>query len=41
MLQRMPDEGKEFFFIDLNGYINDVNTSEVVKVEWRKIHGIE
>lgn len=41
MLQRMPDEGKELFSIDLNGYINDVNTSEVVKVEWRKIHGIE
>lgn len=40
MLQRMTDEGKEFFLLDLNSYINDVNTAEAVKVEWRKIHGI-
>lgn len=41
MLQRMPDDGKELFSVALNGYINDINTSEAVKVEWRKIHGIE
>lgn len=41
MLQRMPDDGKELFSVALNGYINDINTSEAVKVEWRKILGIE
>lgn len=41
MLQRMPDEGKEYFLISLNNYINDINTAESVKNEWRKIQGIE
>lgn len=41
MLQRMPDEGKECFLISLNNYINDINTAESVKNEWRKIQGIE
>lgn len=40
-LQRMPQDGREWFFRTLSGYINDINTSESVKVEWRKIHGIE
>lgn len=41
MLQKMPDEGKEFFLRSLNCYINDANTSEAVKIEWRKLHNIE
>ena len=41
MLQRMTDEGKELFLFSLNSYVNDVNTSEAVKREWRKIQGIE
>jgi len=41
MLQKMPDEGKEFFLRSLNCYINDANTSEAVKTEWRKLHNIE
>lgn len=41
MLQRMPDEGKVRFLFSLNGYINDINTAESVKNEWRKIQGVE
>lgn len=41
MLQKMPDEGKEFFLHSLNCYINDVNISEAVKIEWHKLHNIE
>ena len=40
MLQRMSDDGKELFSVSLNGYINDINTAEAVKIEWRKIQGI-
>lgn len=40
-LQRMPDSGKELFTVDIAGYINDINTSEDVKLEWRRIRGIE
>ena len=41
MLQKMSDDGKELFTVMFNGYVNDQNTSEDVKLEWRKIHGIE
>lgn len=40
MLQRMPNCGKELFFTNLSGYISNINTSESVKLEWRRIHGI-
>ena len=41
MLQKMSDDGKELFTVMFNCYVNDQNTSEDVKLEWRKIHGIE
>ncbi|WP_312444676.1 hypothetical protein [Lacrimispora sp.] len=37
MLQRMPIEGRLLFFTNLSGYISDINTSEIVKIEWQKI----
>lgn len=41
MLHRMTDDGKELFSVSLKEYISDVNTSENVKIEWRRIHGID
>ena len=37
MLQQMPDDGRLLFFVNLSGYIADINTAETVKLEWQKI----
>lgn len=40
MLQQMPSDGKELFSLELSGYVSEVNTSESVKLEWRRIHSL-
>lgn len=37
-LQRMTTDGRNAFYIELNGYISEVNTAETVKILWRNIH---
>ncbi len=37
-LQRMTDEGRLGFYMNLNDYINEVNTSESVKKLWHTLH---
>jgi len=39
MLQQMPIEGRLLFFLNLSGYISEMNTSESVKIEWQRIVG--
>ena len=38
MLQRMTNEGRMGFYLNLNSYIDDINTSENVKKLWKKLH---
>lgn len=38
MLQRMTPEGRSAFYVMLNGYINETNTSEAVKKLWQQLH---
>lgn len=38
MLQRMTNDGRRGFYINLNSYIDDINTSESVKKLWKKLH---
>lgn len=38
MLQRMNTEGRYGFYLMLNSYINEPNTSEAVKLLWRQLH---
>lgn len=37
-LQRMTNEGRIGFYLNLNSYIDDINTSESVKKLWKKLH---
>lgn len=37
-LQRMTNDGRIGFYLLLNSYINDINTSESVKMLWKKLH---
>lgn len=37
-LQRMTGEARMGFYMDLNSYINDINTSRGVKELWKKLH---
>ena len=37
-LQRMTNEGRVGFYLNLNSYIDDINTSESVKKLWKKLH---
>lgn len=38
MLQRMTPDGRQCFYVMLNGYINEINTSEAVKKLWQQLH---
>ena len=38
MLQRMTESARKNFYQELNSYINEVNTSRVVKEKWRMLH---
>lgn len=38
MLQRMTNDGRLGFYLELNGYIDDINTSETVKRLWKTLH---
>ena len=40
-LQRMTPEGRKGFYMLLNSYINETNTSESVKKLWQKLHSKE
>lgn len=40
-LQRMTPEGRKGFYMLLNSYINETNTSESVKKLWKKLHSEE
>lgn len=37
-LQRMTTDGRLGFYLNLNAYIDDINTSENVKKLWKKLH---
>lgn len=37
-LQRMTDDGRYGFYLNLNSYINDINTAETVKKLWLELH---
>ena len=37
-LQRMTNEGRLNFYLGLNAYIDDINTSESVKKLWKELH---
>lgn len=37
-LQRMTNDGRLGFYLNLNAYIDDINTSESVKKLWKKLH---
>ena len=37
-LQHTPADGREMFYSELNSYISDINTSQTVKVCWKKLH---
>lgn len=37
-LQRSTPEGRKFFYMSLNGYINETNTAESVKKLWQQLH---
>lgn len=37
-LQRMNNEGRYGFYLELNDYIDDINTAETVKNLWRRLH---
>lgn len=37
-LQHTPPDGREMFYTELNNYISDINTSQTVKVCWKKLH---
>jgi len=37
-LQRMNPDGRKAFYIKLNDYINETNTSEAVKKMWQQLH---
>lgn len=37
-LQRMTPEGRKFYYMELNSYINDTNTAESVKKLWNELH---
>lgn len=37
-LQRMTNEARIGFYLNLNAYIDDINTSESVKKLWKKLH---
>ena len=38
MLQWMTPDGRKAFYMMLNGYINETNTSEAVKKMWQQLH---
>lgn len=37
-LQRMTPDGRKGFYMNLNSYIDDVNTAENVKLLWKELH---
>ncbi len=37
-LQRMTNDGRIGFYLNLNSYIDDINTSESVKKLWKELH---
>lgn len=37
-LQQMTTDGRREFYLDLKSYIDDINTSETVKKEWKRLH---
>jgi hypothetical protein len=41
LLQWMTPDGRNAFYLLLNGYINEPNTSEAVKKQWRLLHSDE
>jgi len=41
VLQRMTTKGRSDFYLELNEYIDDINTSAKVKKLWKKLHETE
>lgn len=37
-LQRMTPLARKNFYSDLNNYISDINTAEIVKIKWQELH---